>query len=170
MPDGKSLIVEQSNASGMYLPMLMPVAPIGPPKALISETTNSLSVSPDSQWIAYVSDERGSRQVYVIRADGGGVPERVSTGTGEAVAWSRDRNELFYLRESEILAVSFRNDAGRFRVTGERVWSRVNGNYTDKVLAQGLDGRLLVAFSKDRSPRQIRVVVNWAPEVASTLK
>ena len=164
-PKGDALIIEQSNADGLYRPMLMAVAPIAPPKILIPENTDGLAVSPDGQWIAYIGDNSGTNEAYVV-ASTGGVRERVSSGGAQAVTWSRDGRELFYLREPDIVAVAFRAEGGRFRTSGERVWARVEGNYTKYVFEQGADGRMLVAFSKVRSPLEIRVVTNWAAEVA----
>jgi hypothetical protein len=86
------------------------------------------------------------------------------------VAWSSQQTELFYLRAPEIVAVSFRLENGRLRRVGERVWARVEGNYTDDVFQQNVDGRILVALSKDSSPREIRVVTNWASEIARKFK
>ena len=170
MTDGKSLIVEQSNTNGNYLPALMPLTPIGPPKPFIADTTEGIAVSAKGSWIAYVSDRRGGSHAYVVAPDGGGVPERISTGSAQAVAWSRDGAELFYLREPEIVKVSFRTDGNRFHATGERVWAKLEGSYATGVMETGADGRVLVAVAKDPPPRLIRVVVNWAAEVAGKVK
>src|SRR5207342_694833 len=46
--------------------------------------------SPNGKWIAYVSDESGSRQVYVRSFPGAGVKVPISTAGGIQPAWSRD--------------------------------------------------------------------------------
>jgi hypothetical protein len=53
--------------------------------------------SPDSQWIAFTSDESGRDEVYVQRLDDSSQRKMVSTGGGSYPWWSRDGNELFYL-------------------------------------------------------------------------
>ena len=56
-------------------------------------------LSPDGQWIAYVSDVTDTPEVYVGRFTDGTVSEatRVSTGGGQQPHWSRDGRELFYV-------------------------------------------------------------------------
>ena len=61
-------------------------------------------------------------------------------------------------------------EGGRFRPTGEHVWSRVEGDYNEDVFEQGADGRVLAAIVKDRVAREIRVIVNWQQEIAKKLK
>lgn len=53
--------------------------------------------SPDGHWIAYLSSESGSPEVYVRSYPGPGGKWQVSTGGGVQPRWSRDGRELFYL-------------------------------------------------------------------------
>ncbi len=61
--------------------------------------------SPDGKWIAYVSNESGTRDVYVVPFPGPGEKRRVTTGGGAAVAWSRDGRELYYQSEDRLMAI-----------------------------------------------------------------
>jgi serine/threonine-protein kinase len=54
------------------------------------------AVSPDDDWLAYVSDRSGSFEVYVRRLDGEGDEIQVSLSGGQEPLWSRDGRELFY--------------------------------------------------------------------------
>jgi len=58
--------------------------------------------SPDGQWLAYVSDESGRRDIYVMPSAGGG-RIRVSFAGGSHPRWNRDGRSLFFLRGSEIM-------------------------------------------------------------------
>jgi Tol biopolymer transport system component len=60
-------------------------------------TERDARVSPDRQWIAYVSEESGRPEVSVRRLSGG--PHRVviSAGGGDQPVWSRDGLELFFV-------------------------------------------------------------------------
>jgi hypothetical protein len=167
---GKSIVIEQSTSDGRYLARLMPFDPIGPSQPLISEPASALIVSPVDPLVAFIAVRSGARDVYVMTVGSSQVPERVSTGGAQAVAWSRDGRQLFYLRAPDIYVVSVTTEGGRFRSTGERLWSRVAGDYSDTVLEPGADGRILVAIAKDPPPREIRVVVNLASEVAKKVK
>jgi Tol biopolymer transport system component len=65
--------------------------------------------SPDTHWIAYVSDESGRFEVYVRpfpAPPGGGSKTRVSRGGGMQPRWRRDGKELFYLSlDGNVMAV-----------------------------------------------------------------
>ncbi len=52
--------------------------------------------SPDGRWIAYVSDETGRDEIYVVPFPVTGQRWRVSTDGGSEPLWSRDGRELFY--------------------------------------------------------------------------
>ncbi|HSB10875.1 MAG TPA: hypothetical protein VLM38_15420, partial [Blastocatellia bacterium] len=53
-------------------------------------------LSPDGQWVAYVSDESTKFEVYVQRFPTGGGKRQISTGGGVGPHWRRDGKELFY--------------------------------------------------------------------------
>jgi Tol biopolymer transport system component len=53
--------------------------------------------SPDRRWIAFTSNESGTNEVYVMPADGGRAPLRVSSAGGREPVWRRDGRELFLL-------------------------------------------------------------------------
>jgi serine/threonine protein kinase/Tol biopolymer transport system component len=52
--------------------------------------------SPDGHWLAYVSDEGGSRDVYVVPYPGPGAKRKISASGGVAPAWSRDGTRLYF--------------------------------------------------------------------------
>src|SRR5690606_22617418 len=52
--------------------------------------------SPDGRWIAYSSNEAGTREIYVRRFPAGGRTQRVSSDGGRIPQWSAVRPELFY--------------------------------------------------------------------------
>jgi tRNA A-37 threonylcarbamoyl transferase component Bud32 len=62
--------------------------------------------SPDGRWVAYVSNEAGARDVYVVPYPGPGPKRRVSPRGGVSPAWSRDGRELFYLTSEGLVAVN----------------------------------------------------------------
>src|SRR5262249_38399157 len=54
-------------------------------------------LSPDSQWMAYTSDETGQREVYVRRFPSGEDLVKISLAGGEQSRWSADGKELFFI-------------------------------------------------------------------------
>jgi len=169
-PNGKSLVIEQSDPNGRYMPRLLPLDPAGQPTTLSELNPSAAAVSRDSEWLAFTSRRGGTLEVYVQPLKGGVTASRISTAGGQAVAWSRDGRELYYLRPPEIVAVPFKIENGAFRPGVERVWARVEGDYLDGTLCVGADGRMLVAVAKDRVKAEIRVVVNWQQEISKKLK
>jgi Tol biopolymer transport system component len=137
---------------------------------LVPYSTDNVRISRDGKLMAFVSDRGGSREVYVQPTSAGAAASPVSAGGARNVAWSRDGRELLYLRPPEIVAVAFTIEGGRFRTTGERVWSRIDGDSSDELFEAGADGRVLVAVAKNQAPREIRVVTNWQQEIARKLK
>jgi serine/threonine-protein kinase len=68
----------------------------------------SPTLSPDSRWLAFVSDETGKKEVYVQAfPDAGGRKWPVSNGGGTEPLWSRSGQELFYRNgRNEMVAVA----------------------------------------------------------------
>ena len=106
LPDGKGVVVTQSNKEGQYLPTLIPLSPSGPPVTLVPYSTSGTVISSDAKFIAFLSDRSGTREVYVQSMSRGAAAVPVSTGGARSVAWSRDGKDLLYLRPPEIVAVS----------------------------------------------------------------
>src|SRR5262249_1868481 len=62
--------------------------------------------SPSGQWVAYCSDETGSREVYLQAVGKDGFKRQVSQRGGCAAAWRRDGREIFYLApDNRLMAV-----------------------------------------------------------------
>ena len=62
--------------------------------------------SPDGRYVAYISNESGRSEVYVRPFPEGGRKWTVSSNGGRQPRWSMDGKELFYVKESALLAVS----------------------------------------------------------------
>jgi serine/threonine-protein kinase len=65
-------------------------------------------LSPNSKWVAYVSDESGSYQVYVRPFPGTGPRVQISKDGGEDPLWSRDGLRIFYHHNQEFFAANIR--------------------------------------------------------------
>ncbi len=78
----------------------------GEPTRLLETPASERSArfSPDGKWLAYVSDETGEFQVYVIPFPGPGPRVTVSVNGGLSPIWSSDGKELFFRRGSKVIA------------------------------------------------------------------
>ena len=124
--------------------------------------------SPDGNWIAYVSNQSGVRDVWIARYPDADNPTKVSTAGGTEPVWSRYGGELFYRESNRMMAVTFTDGPGNpdapqqlFVDDFERGWM-VGGSPAYDV---SLDGRFLMVRRKNPvTPNLIRVVFNW-PDV-----
>jgi Tol biopolymer transport system component len=68
--------------------------------------------SPDGRWMAYVSDESKSSQVYVRSFPPSGGKWRVSVGGGTEPRWRRDGKELYFITpDRKVMAVQVKLEA-----------------------------------------------------------
>jgi Tol biopolymer transport system component len=68
-------------------------------------------VSPDSRWVAYLSTESGSPELYIESFPQPGTRQQVSTNGAFMPRWSRDGKELFYVApDTTLMAVSIKRD------------------------------------------------------------
>jgi serine/threonine protein kinase/Tol biopolymer transport system component len=128
--------------------------------------------SPDGRWLAYVSDETGTREVYVVTYPGLEDKVPLSVGGGRAPVWSPRGDEIFYRDlEGRLFAVSVDPDAGfepsRPELLFDGPYATAGGG--DSHYDVSPDGRrfLMVASagaSRDLSPRLV-VVLNWPEEL-----
>jgi len=141
---------------------------------LLSDTlaNGSGAVSPDGQWLAVSTDPSGRNEVYARRATmDDAVLDRVSASGGEDPVFSRTGRELHYRRGQDLMVATWQSDGDRFRVTGERVFARPDGQHLLGLDDVAMDGRLLVRVASPAPPApQVRIVLSWAQELAGTVE
>jgi serine/threonine protein kinase/Tol biopolymer transport system component len=130
-------------------------------------------VSPDGQWLAYVTDQSGRDEVWIATFPSGDMRRQVSTTGGTAPQWGKGGKELFYLSPGRnLLAASIAGghggvDLGAPRalfqmpnlVAEGRVLTPTSNNY----LATPDGERFLAAVSaRDPNLPPISIVVNWS--------
>jgi Tol biopolymer transport system component len=113
--DGRFLLFSSQDSktkSDLWvLPLTGDAAPSGSPAPVLQTEFSERQgqFSPDTRWIAYVSDESGRPEVYVRRfpaSSGEGSQVRISLGGGSEPRWRRDGKELFYVSsDGNLMAV-----------------------------------------------------------------
>ena len=123
-------------------------------------------VSPDGQWLAYVSNESGRFEVYVRPFPENGAPLQVSDAGGSEPIWGKNGRSLYYRRPAGDVAVadvttgaSFSIGQRRVAVTGEYLTDSSHPNYD-----VAPDGRLLMLKRAGAESRTV-VVHNWGREL-----
>ena len=127
-------------------------------------------LSPDGQWLAYVSDQSGIRRVYVQAYPPGGEVIPISTGQGTEPIWSRDGRELFYRDADQMLSVQVTIDSGftaappQVLFTGSYARDASQGGIPNYDVSQ--DGqRFLMVRNTGGAPSALVVVQNWLEEL-----
>ena len=95
--DGKFLLLQQGN-TGTWKLQVLPMDGGGELRSLQATKFNELRgrFSPDGRWIAYVSNESGTFEVYVRSFPGDERKVQISKRGGTQPQWRRDGRELYY--------------------------------------------------------------------------
>jgi len=88
-------------------------------------------VSPDGRWLAYISDETGRAELYVVPFQAREPRWQISQGGARESIWSRDGRELFYRNGNRMMAVKVAGtktfSPGRPEVLFEREYFQAGG-------------------------------------------
>jgi Tol biopolymer transport system component len=132
-------------------------------------------ISPDGQWLAYVSNESGRFEIYLTRFPTAEGRRQISTDGGNFPIWRRDGRELFYVvQDGTIMAATMQVTAdGEVNTRQPRPLFKAPAF----VIGPGLrsfydvapDGRFLFNVFLRRTSPPATVVLNWrADDPAST--
>ena len=174
-PDGKSLVClaksdDRYSENDIWI---LPVEGERIPDALCQTESKESNprFSPDGRWLAYVSDESGLNEVYLMpRLDF----ERrfpVSSGGGRLPIWSRDASELYYSDGEGMMAVKIGPDPNAPLGPPERLFLfadlNAEGDTYGQVLDVSKDGRFLVSkkVTDETSGRKLIYIQNWFEEL-----
>jgi Tol biopolymer transport system component len=123
-------------------------------------------LSPDGNWIAYVSDETGRAEVSVLRLNAARQRFSVSPDGGAQPVWRRDGAELFFvdpLGELNSAAVSWEAGTPRFARPERLPVPAIGFGHWGTQYDVSEDGNevFLLHRNDDPLPHEIHVVVGW---------
>ncbi len=164
-PDGRALVFQRRHPlTGLDLWMLRLDGARRPqPYLRGSSDEHSAAVSPDGQWLAYVSNESGRDEVYVRAFPKPGVPVQISSGGGREPRWAPRGRELFYRNEQGMVAAAVATSPS-FRVGGRKVLFDDKAYLSHPVGAAydvHPDGRRFLMIRRGSEGPQVVVVLNW---------
>jgi Tol biopolymer transport system component len=174
--DGHTIIVQQQNSSTGMDVLALPVSE--KPQSLTPVLNSQFDevaprLSPDGRWLAYISNESGRGEVYVVPFPGPGGRWQISNnGTGAGVlaitasiTWSRD-GKLLYFRDATgaLMAVDIQPQGSEFRSgLPKQIFTAPGGVWP---LDTAPDGRILVAIlAEQQVSSPITLVLNWDAEL-----
>ena len=174
-PNGRFILYRTQNARTLSDVWVLPMLGDGNPYPLLQTkfAETFASFSPDGRWIAYVSDETGTEEVYVREFQGSGETWHVSTSGGSFPRWRRDGKELFYNSDGKLMTVDVKGSGSRFAAGVPKLLFEKN-----IASSFGLNVRLAATFDvsadgqrfliavpvEESSPALITVVLNWTAE------
>ena len=125
--------------------------------------------SPDGRWIAYVSDESGSAEIYVRPYPNPGGKWQISTSGGIEPTWNPNGRELFYRSGEKMMAVPLTTQptlsVGKPQVLFEGDYLSSPFPATGVSYDVSRDGERFLMVKEEASATQINVVVNWFAEL-----
>jgi Tol biopolymer transport system component len=131
--------------------------------------------SPDGRWVAYVSDESGTREIYVRPFPGPGAAVKVSNGFAIEPLWSRDGRELYYRsgdNAEKFLSVQIQTSPGltisapRLLFSSELAVGGREDMYREYDVSPNGQFVALRNTRTDEPNRQLVLVTNWAATLA----
>ena len=120
-PDGSALAVQsQQSATGWDLG-IVPLAGEAKLKPFLTTPANEREArfSPDGKWLAYLSDESGRNELYLVPYPGPGGKWQISPAGAEEGVWL-SATELGFWQDRKLFAVTLRFDEGGLTVDPPR--------------------------------------------------
>ena len=114
-PDARYILGNTQRAdTGMDITWVDLEDPDSPVGDLVQTRFEEVSpkISPDGHWIAYMSDETGRNEVYVVDFPGATVKRQASRSGGRDPIWSRKGNELYFASGDEVMAAPVTTSKG----------------------------------------------------------
>jgi eukaryotic-like serine/threonine-protein kinase len=183
-PDGKRLAFQQSGGAGSWDVLTAPVEAdpargasgfrLGKAELFLGTPFFEVypAFSPDGRWLAYVSNESGTNEVYVRPFPGPGGRWQISTGGGRFPLWSRDGRELFFeTPDQHVMAASYTAKGDSFAAGKPRMWPVVRLHDANAFSTYDLapDGKHLAAILAEAGgqsgPTHLTFLLNFFDEL-----
>jgi len=171
-PDGHLLLFNHQDKFGKISMWVLPLSGDRKPYAFLETPFNAQmgEFSPDGRWVAYVSNDSGKDEIYVVPFPNAGARVQVSTEGGSQPRWRRNGRELYYLSPgSKIMVAELPAATNDFRVGAVRPLFALSGltgvpGYLYDVSA---DGQKFIAVQEleHTSTVPLTVVANWPAEL-----
>jgi Tol biopolymer transport system component len=170
--DGRFLVYQETGGLGAKGPFeqsfdlwLLPLSPRGEPRPLLRTPASEKlpHLSADERWMAYVSDESGTDEVWVRAFPDGETAIRVSDGGGTEPLWAPDGRTLYYRDTSGARLFAVPVTPGTLPLFGapsvtSGYW--IEGSAFGRMYDASPDGALLMLAAQTYG-RELRVVLNF---------
>jgi Tol biopolymer transport system component len=173
-PDGAVLAYSRRDPSTSFDIMTIATDGKGAPKPLVATAAQEggARFSPDGRYVAYVSDESGRFEVYVIEYPGPGGKWEVSRNGGRDPIWSADGSRLYFRTGDRLMTVPIATrpsfSIGNAEVVIEEDYEGLLGTLDRPNYDVAPDGRVLLLRIPGNSLKltQVRLVQNFFRDLA----
>ncbi|MBL7995199.1 PD40 domain-containing protein, partial [bacterium] len=173
--DGLMLILDRATQGNQSDIHVLPLTETQKPFDFLSSEFDEYmgTLSPDQKWLAYVSNESGSYQVYVQS-----FPERkgkwqISTQGGLEPRWSPDGRTLYYHQNTRMMAVAISTNPAFSAGQPQLLFEGMPFLPTDSGVTYDVtpDGQYFISTraNKNDNFQQITVVLNWFTDLKSKI-
>jgi serine/threonine-protein kinase len=168
-PDGKTIAFTRRDPKTSL--DIMTVATTGkePPRPLVQTNAQEggARFSPDGHYVAYVSDEGGAFEVYLMDYPGPGGRWQISRTGGKDPIWSADGHRLYYRAGDNLMSVALETHpvfhSGAPEMVVEGAYEGLLGSIDRANYDVAPDGRILLIKNPgvDGRRTQVRLVLNF---------
>ena len=140
---------------------------------LVSNATEAdPAIRPGGDWLAYVSNETGRGEVYLVRLPSGEDKRQVSVDGGATAHWNGQGDELFFqtdwTNDADIMVVGVTTEPELQLTEPKHLFGGADSNISiQKGWSVSSDGQRILgvrAVTTDSDTRRINVVENWYRE------
>jgi len=176
--DGQSILSVRLNAETRHDLWIQDVIG-GRAERLSLNTSHNESdgkLSPDGQWIAYVTDASGRNEVWVARYPSGHDARQVSTSGGQSPQWIAEGRELVHLSNDKRLMTIATDSLAEGNTSARPLFRLPNLAEVDGIVfptanpfVAAVNGRSFLAAvrSQQLSLPPVNVVINWQQLIGS---
>ncbi len=170
-PDGRFLAFDalrSAVANDIWVLPIKPDGSAGKPEPFLNRefTEAQPQFSPDTKWLAYISDETGRLEVYVQSFPDKRGKWQISSAGGAQPRWRRDGRELYYLAfDRKMMVVEVKAGPAGLEAAVPRALfeTPVRGDDTTSHYEASSDGQrfLMPVLGSESQPEPATVVVHW---------
>jgi serine/threonine protein kinase len=172
--DGKYVAYTEADSLGIQQMVIKTLTGNSPSKVIDNEPFNHMwpLFSPNGNYMAYISNESGKREVYVIPFNRPGSKIQISTGSASWPFWSQNSKYLYYIQGKELMEVPVDFSSGFAAGSSREVFS--NNSWANTIRAiEEIPGTqnfmMLKVENSDHSSNSLNVILNWNEELKAKL-
>lgn len=175
--DGRAVYFDMPQGTGLTDIMRLPLEKDAKPEVVMPGRADRFSpaISPDGRYMAYVSSESGTPDVFVHALGAGGGRWQVSTNGGLEPRWSQDGKELFYRRNTQLISVPVETSPNLTLGTATLLFEGVYNLRTDSGVSYSVspDGKRFLMVRRAaqlHAPDSVNVILNWTEDLKRAVK